>query len=294
VNTYTPVFLTVIGLILFEVISSIDNAVINSEVLASLPPPNRRWFVRWGLLMAVVGMRGILPWLIVWLATPYNGILGPLSGSLYQDEANMILIHASSRLLLLSGGTALFLIFLYWLLVERASQNRHSALRQGVFYPAGAALVAMGWYFAPTDNVQRAIIIGAIIFLILLTAKSLAAIPRQHMSKAAGRRAKMVYLEVLDSIFSIEAVLGAFAFTFSVPLILIGNGIGAIIVRTVTAARGSEIRHIAFLKRGAMYALGFIGLIMVCDGLGAELPGWLSFLTTVVAMGIAFMQANTE
>ena len=34
-------------------------------------------------------------------------------------------------------------------------------------------------------------------------------------------------LEVIDATFSIDGVLGAFAFTLSVPLIFIGNGIGA-------------------------------------------------------------------
>jgi len=34
-----------------------------------------------------------------------------------------------------------------------------------------------------------------------------------------------MYLEVIDATFSIDGVIGAFAFTMSVPLILIGNGI---------------------------------------------------------------------
>jgi len=36
---------------------------------------------------------------------------------------------------------------------------------------------------------------------------------------------KIMYLEVIDATFSIDGVIGAFAFTMSVPLILIGNGI---------------------------------------------------------------------
>lgn len=38
---------------------------------------------------------------------------------------------------------------------------------------------------------------------------------------------KIAYLEVLDSTFSIDGVIGAFAFTLAVPLILLGNGLGA-------------------------------------------------------------------
>jgi hypothetical protein len=41
---------------------------------------------------------------------------------------------------------------------------------------------------------------------------------------------KLLYLEVIDTTFSVDGVLGAFAFTLAVPLILVGNGIGAIVV----------------------------------------------------------------
>ena len=41
---------------------------------------------------------------------------------------------------------------------------------------------------------------------------------------------KIFYLEVIDATFSIDGVIGAFAFTLSVPLILLGNGIGALVV----------------------------------------------------------------
>ena len=41
---------------------------------------------------------------------------------------------------------------------------------------------------------------------------------------------KIFYLEVIDATFSIDGVIGAFAFTLSVPPILLGNGIGALVV----------------------------------------------------------------
>jgi hypothetical protein len=44
----------------------------------------------------------------------------------------------------------------------------------------------------------------------------------------------VLYLEMIDATFSMDGVLGAFAFTVSVPLILIGNGLGALVVRYLT------------------------------------------------------------
>jgi hypothetical protein len=40
--------LIVVGLSLFEVINSVDNAIINSEVLSTMSEKSRRWFLYWG------------------------------------------------------------------------------------------------------------------------------------------------------------------------------------------------------------------------------------------------------
>jgi hypothetical protein len=55
--------LIVLGL--FETVSSIDNAIINAEVLSTMKEKARRWFLVWGILIAVFLIRGLLPWLIV-------------------------------------------------------------------------------------------------------------------------------------------------------------------------------------------------------------------------------------
>ena len=39
--------LTVAGLIIFEIVSSIDNAVINADVLSTMSKKARRWFLFW-------------------------------------------------------------------------------------------------------------------------------------------------------------------------------------------------------------------------------------------------------
>ena len=69
--------LTLIGLILFEVVASIDNAVVNADVLATMKNKRtRRFFLTWGILFAVFVVRGLLPSLIVFLADPSIGIFG--------------------------------------------------------------------------------------------------------------------------------------------------------------------------------------------------------------------------
>jgi len=104
--------LIVLGLCLFEIISSIDNAVINAEVLSTMSPKARRWFLFWGLLFAVVIVRGLLPWAIVWATNSSLGPIGALTATFSNNPHIKEAIETSAPVLLSGGGT--FLIFLFF------------------------------------------------------------------------------------------------------------------------------------------------------------------------------------
>ena len=70
----------VLGLSLFETVSSVDNAIINAEVLHTMSAKARRWFLTWGMFIAVFLVRGILPFAIVWA---FNTSLTPLHRTAY-------------------------------------------------------------------------------------------------------------------------------------------------------------------------------------------------------------------
>ncbi len=91
--------------------------------------------------------------------------------------------------------------------------------------------------------------------------------------------------------FSIDGVLGAFAFTLSVPLIVAGNGLGAVIVRQLTAGNVERIKRYRYLKNGAMYSILFLGAFMVSDGFGARIPQWISPLVTFAVVGFFFARS---
>src|SRR5256885_3889895 len=94
------ILLIVFGLIFFETISSIDNAIINAEVLSTMGKRARQWFLWWGLLIAVFVIRGFFPWLLVWATVPSLGPIGALTAALSNDPQVAIAIHASAPLLL--------------------------------------------------------------------------------------------------------------------------------------------------------------------------------------------------
>ena len=108
----------VAGLCLFEVVSSIDNAIINAEVLSTMGQKARRWFLVWGLLFAVFLIRGLLPWLIVWLATPGVGPIEAFTATFSSDQRVIDAIEKSSPMLLIGGGV--FLILILFLVTAKA------------------------------------------------------------------------------------------------------------------------------------------------------------------------------
>src|SRR3990167_6215480 len=108
------IILTILGLSLFEIITSIDNAVINAEVLSGMSQKARRWFLTYGFFFAVFIVRGFLPFLIIWAAMPGLGPIEVLGISFQGSEATRTAVEHAAPLLLQGGGV--FLMFLLSLL----------------------------------------------------------------------------------------------------------------------------------------------------------------------------------
>jgi hypothetical protein len=284
--------LIVAGLSLFETISSIDNAIINAEVLSTMQEKYRRWFLLWGLLFAVFIIRGVLPWFIVWATTPGLGPVGAFTAAFSSDPQVITAIDSSAPILLIGGGTFLIFLFFHWLFLEpkqyglRGERFFHA---RGVwFYAIVSLLLSLIVWFALQENAMLAFgaVIGSTAFFIVHGFKQNAEFQEQKlMSKDLSDMSKILYLEVIDATFSIDGVLGAFAFTLAIPLIILGNGLGAVVVRQLTVGNIERIRRYVFLKNGAMYSILFLGMIMLLDSFNFHIPPWLSPLITFGVVG---------
>src|SRR3990167_3085546 len=93
--------LTVVGLAFFEIIISIDNAIINAEVLGTMSKKGRKWFLLWGIIIAVFLVRGLLPWIILWANNPSLGFLGSFAASFSSDPSMAKVIEESAPILLI-------------------------------------------------------------------------------------------------------------------------------------------------------------------------------------------------
>jgi hypothetical protein len=292
------VLITIIGLCLFEIVSSIDNAVINAEILSTIGERARRWFLRWGILIAVFLVRGLLPWLILWLSTPGLGAAEAFTQSLSNDPSVAAVIERSAPMLLTGGGIFLLFLFLHWLFVEDKNfglPGERFISKQGSWFYAIVSIVLLvvtGHYMNRAPAIAFAAVAGSTAFFITNGFKQNAEAQEARLrGSGISDISKLLYLEAIDATFSIDGVLGAFAFTFSVPLIIIGNGIGAFIVRWITVSNVERISNYLFLKNGAMYSIGILGVLMLLEGSGVHVPQWVSPLATAAIVGGFFLKS---
>ncbi len=298
---FLPLILTVTGLTLFEIISSVDNAIINAEVLSTMQEKARKWFLFWGLLFAVFIIRGLLPWLIVWATVPSLGPLEALTATFSSDPRIHESIESSAPILLIGGGTFLLFLFFHWLFLEPKNFGligERFFYSQGVwFFAVISLLLAIIVWYAIHRNPLMAFgaIVGSTAFFITHGFKQNAELKEaQLLKKGLSDVSKIFYLEIIDMTFSIDGVLGAFAFTLSVPLILFGNGVGAFVVRQLTMSNIERIKQYIYIKNGAMYSILFLGLIMILDSFGFYIPSFVSPVTTFGVVGYFFIKSRRE
>jgi uncharacterized protein len=292
--------LIICGLALFESIAGVDNAIINAETLSTASPKARRWFLTWGIVFAVFAVRGVLPWLIVWTMTPGLTAWQAFSASLTGDPKAVRAIQGSSPMLLTGGGIFFVFLFLHWIFLEPKEFGlplERFIARQGAWFYAFAsiALTVIVWLALRAGPMLAfGAVMGSTGFFITHGFRTHAEEQEQLLLSGERRLSdigKILYLEVIDFTFSIDGIVGAFAFTLSVPLILIGNGIGAIVVRQLTYHGAARIKRYVYLKNGAMYSVLLLGVLMLAHGFGLIVPVWLSPVATFLLVGYFFVRS---
>lgn len=295
--------LTVLGLSLFEIISSIDNAVINAEVLGTMSKKAKRWFLLWGFFFAVFIVRGLLPWVIVWATVPSLGPIGAFTATFSNDPTVHTAIESSAPILLMGGGIFLIFLFFHWLFLEPKNIGlRHEKFfhKHSMWFFAIVSIIlsTVVWY-ALKLNIMVAFgaVIGSTAFFITHGFKENAEKGEKELLSGTNKMSdisKILYLEIIDATFSIDGVLGAFAFTLSIPLILLGNGLGAFVLRKLTLGNVERIKKYKYLKNGAMYSIFVLGVVMTAHAFGAHIPEYISPLLTFIVIGYFFWKSKKQ
>ena len=226
-------------LIVLEISLSFDNAVVNARILERMSPYWQRLFLTVGILIAVFGMRLIFPLILV----AATGQLGPIEviklaiegGSAHDPGTYAYELHAAHPAIAAFGGMFLLMLFLDFIFEE----HDYSWLRW-IERPLArlgkidvlsvivglTVLVLTGQFLA--ENPTTVLVSGILGLLTYLLVDSLASlfenagedddVEGEMVTTASGKQIKQVagkaafmlflYLEVLDSSFSFDGVIG--------------------------------------------------------------------------------------
>jgi hypothetical protein len=201
------------------------------------------------------------------------------------------------------GGIFLLLVFLNFLFdPERelhwlGTVERKLAAAGKIDYLAIAvALIALfsTQWFLPESlhlSVLSAGLAGIILYILVDGLDSIFEPAESDSATGPAKRAGIaafMYLEVLDASFSFDGVIGAFAITRDVVIIMLGLAIGAMFVRSMTVylVNKGTLDEYVFLEHGAHYAIGVLAVIMFV-GIVEHVPEVLTGL-----IGVAFIAAS--
>lgn len=251
-------FFTVILLGILEISLSFDNAVINASVLKTMSKKWQQRFLTWGILIAVFGMRLVFPIIIVAIASN-KSMLNVLNISIYSPEIYHQLLTDCNKVISSFGAAFLLMVFLsflfksdkevFWFKFEKYTSGK--SLLWGIFFFLPLLYLNVSWL---------AVIIGVATYLVI---KNISSKFQTNQISLAGF-SSFVYLEILDASFSLDGVVGAFAISKNIFLIMLGLGIGSVFIRSLTIklAQNKTLEQFKYLEHGAHYGICSLSVIM--------------------------------
>jgi hypothetical protein len=101
-----------------------------------------------------------------------------------------------------------------------------------------------------------------------------------------------LYLELIDASFSFDGVIGAFAITDRIFIIMAGLGVGALYIRSLTVflVRKGTLQEYVYLEHGAHWAIGALAVILAIT-IETEVPELVTGLTGVAFIGASFLSS---
>ena len=262
-----------------EVSLSFDNAVINAMKLEHMTQLWQHRFLTWGILIAVFGMRFLFPILVVSVFTGL-GMLSVTKIALFDSIKYSSYLQLTHAPIVTFGG--MFLMMLFWAYFSDKEKDIHWIKHveapltkvgniKGICLFLCMLFLILTVYFQPQSaqkNVFFAGLSGIITYLIIDNVSNFLEKKDEKMIAEGIKRGGLVsflYLELIDASFSLDGVLGAFAISRDIIIIMIGLGIGAMFVRSLTVmlVEKKVLKQFLYLEHGAHWAIGALSVIML-------------------------------
>ncbi len=287
-----------------EVSLSFDNAVVNASVLKGW---NEFWlnlFLGLGMIIAVFGMRLVFPLVIVAVAADL-GMMDVWNLALTNPKAFSAHLTDHHAEVAAFGGMFLLLVFLNFLLDDEKEvhwlgnfERKLGGLGRVSSIAVMVAIAALMFSSSFVADAQRMVVLIAGLWgiLVYVGVDMLSSLLEKSEAEGGdvGEMVKrggiggFLYLEVLDASFSFDGVIGAFAITTDVVIIMLGLAIGAMFVRSMTVflVRKGTLDEFVYLEHGAHYAIGILAVIMLVS-MKYHVPELITGL-----VGVAFIFAS--
>ena len=290
-------------LAVLEVSLSFDNAVVNASILKRMNERWQQYFLTWGVLIAVFGMRLLFPIVIVVAATGID-FAGVVNMALHDSEQYSQHLTHSHVQIAAFGGMFLLMVFLsfifdegkelHWLGIIEEKLSEFGKL-QSIEIIIALSTLMLAQNMLPEDIRLSALVAGVYGIILFVAVDSLSTLfeDEEEGEELAdvlkkGSIMSFLYLEVLDASFSFDGVIGAFAITQDVVIIMLGLAIGAMFVRSLTVflVRQGTLDEYVFLEHGAHYAIGTLAAIMLIS-MVHEIPEVVTGLVGAILIGLS-------
>ncbi|MFL5785118.1 MAG: DUF475 domain-containing protein [Bacteriovoracaceae bacterium] len=275
---FKALFLTFV-LSILEVSLSFDNAVVNAIVLKKMTPLWQHRFLTWGIAIAVFGMRLVFPLLLVGVMAHINPFDALVMAAAKPDEYAQIMLSAHVSIAAY-GGAFLMMVALKYFFDEAKEvhwigwfERPISKLGRVEAVSIGLTIVTL-YFFSRVQAEHETMTFlvsglwGLITYIIVDGIGAFLQGPEESsMDLHKASMGMFLYLEVLDASFSFDGVVGAFAITNNLFIIMIGLGVGAMFVRSLTILLVDKgtLAEYRFLEHGAFYAIGILAAIMFAN-----------------------------
>ncbi len=290
-------------LMVLEVTLSFDNAIVNARVLSRMNALWQKRFLTWGILIAVFGTRVLLPLVIVSAAAWISPLA--LARLTFEDpEMYASLLESVRPVISAFGGAFLLMVALkyffnkrkevHWIQIIERHLVRWGSIEAIEIAIALSALVGVSFMLPEIQGVVlSAGLIGVILFILFEGIAGSFSVETESVARSGA--VLFVYLNVLDSAFSLDGVVGAFALTSQLIIIAAGLGIGAIFVRTFTVylVRRKTLQTLVYLEHGAHWAiLGLAGAMFI--SLFFHVPEFITGSVGLLFISLAYISSRRE
>lgn len=268
-------------LAILEITLSFENAIVNATVLKDMSDVWRQRFLTWGIIIAVFGMRLVFPILLV-SSLVHLSPIAVLNLAIHKPDEYSKYIMDFHGSISAFGGMFLLLVFLdfvfdhkrevHWLGVLERKIAQMGNLKSFQIVVALLILLIIQNF---VDEAHKAdILVSGIAGLsIYVIVHGLAEYMNRMYQTEVGDEIKhggamsFLYLEFLDASFSFDGVIGAFAVTKDIWLIMLGLGIGAFFMRslTIVLVHKRTLQKYIYLEHGAYFALGALSIMMLLN-----------------------------